>query len=103
MKAAVLTVFKDRFSPERFRPIVASFDEGAVIHAGEDVTSAEYVALLVRTGGRVTPTLVIGALVSAFVFWTHRANIARLRRGEETRFDVWRRARGAAGPAGGSR
>ncbi len=25
---------------------MASFDEGAVIHAGEDVTSAEYVALL---------------------------------------------------------
>ncbi len=46
VKAAVLTVFKDRFSPERFRPIVSSFDEGAVIHAGEDVTSAEYVTLL---------------------------------------------------------
>jgi magnesium chelatase subunit I len=46
VRAAVLTVFKDRFSPERFRPIVASFDDGAVIHAGEDVTSAEYVALL---------------------------------------------------------
>ncbi len=46
VRAAVLTVFKDRFSPERFRPIVASFEEGAVIHAGEDVTSAEYVALL---------------------------------------------------------
>jgi magnesium chelatase subunit I len=46
VRAAVLTVFKDRFSPERFRPIVAAFDDGAVIHAGEDVTSAEYVALL---------------------------------------------------------
>jgi magnesium chelatase subunit I len=46
VKAAVLTVFKERFTPERFRPIVATFEEGAVIHAGEDVTSAEYVALL---------------------------------------------------------
>ncbi|MEO7572822.1 MAG: magnesium chelatase [Acidimicrobiales bacterium] len=46
VKAAVLTVFKDRFTPDRFRPIVTSFEEGAVIHAGEDVTSAEYVALL---------------------------------------------------------
>ena len=46
VKAAVLTVFKDRFSPERFRPIVTAFEEGAIIHAGEDVTSAEYVALL---------------------------------------------------------
>ena len=43
VKAAVLTVFKDRFTPERFRPIVTAFEEGAVIHAGEDVTSAEYV------------------------------------------------------------
>jgi magnesium chelatase subunit I len=46
VKAAVLTVFKERFTPERFRPIVAAFDEGAVVHAGEDVTAAEYVALL---------------------------------------------------------
>jgi len=46
VKAAVLTVFKDRFTPDRFRPIVTAFEEGAVIHAGEDVTSAEYVALL---------------------------------------------------------
>ncbi|MFZ6003979.1 MAG: magnesium chelatase [Actinomycetota bacterium] len=46
VKAAVLTVFKERFSPEQFRPIVSSFDEGAVVHTGEDVTSAEYVALL---------------------------------------------------------
>jgi len=46
VKAAVLTVFKERFSPERFRPIVATFDEGAVIHAGEDVASGDYVALL---------------------------------------------------------
>src|SRR3546814_13739127 len=46
VKAAVLTVFKDRFTPERFRPIVAAFEEGTVIHAGEDVTSSDYVALL---------------------------------------------------------
>ena len=46
VKAAVLTVFKERFSPEQYRPIVSAFEEGTVIHAGEDVTSAEYVALL---------------------------------------------------------
>ncbi|MGQ0831356.1 MAG: magnesium chelatase [Microthrixaceae bacterium] len=46
VKAAVLTVFKDRFTPDRYRPIVASFEEGAIIHTGEDVTAAEYVALL---------------------------------------------------------
>ena len=61
------------------------------------------IALLVRSGGRVTPVLVVGVLVSAFVFWTHRANIGRLRRGEENRFNVWRRAGRAAGGPGGAR
>jgi magnesium chelatase subunit I len=46
VKAAVLTVFKERFTPERFRPIVSAFEEGAVVHTGEDVSSGEYVALL---------------------------------------------------------
>jgi glycerol-3-phosphate acyltransferase PlsY len=61
------------------------------------------VALLVLNGGRVTPVLVIGVLVASFVFWTHRANIGRLRRGQENRFDVWRRMRRADGEAGGAR
>lgn len=33
----------------------------------------------------VTPLVVVSAAVGAFVFWTHRENIARLRRGEERR------------------
>lgn len=33
-----------------------------------------------------TPLFVVSSVVGAFVFWTHRANIARLRRGEEPRF-----------------
>lgn len=32
------------------------------------------------------PVFVVSLLVCAFVFWTHRANIGRLRRGEEYRF-----------------
>jgi magnesium chelatase subunit I len=46
VRAAVLTVFKERLAPDRFRPIITAFEEGAVIHVGEDVTSAEYVGLL---------------------------------------------------------
>jgi magnesium chelatase subunit I len=46
VKAAVLTVFKERFTPDRFRPILEAFEGGTVVNAGEDVTSAEYVALL---------------------------------------------------------
>jgi glycerol-3-phosphate acyltransferase PlsY len=61
------------------------------------------VALLALNGGQATPVLAIALVVSAFVFWTHRANIARLRAGTESRFDVWRRGTrrgGSGGPAG---
>jgi glycerol-3-phosphate acyltransferase PlsY len=33
-----------------------------------------------------SPLFAVSAVVAAFVFWTHRANIARLRAGEEPRF-----------------
>jgi glycerol-3-phosphate acyltransferase PlsY len=33
-----------------------------------------------------SPLFAVSAIVAAFVFWTHRANIARLRNGEEPRF-----------------
>lgn len=46
VKAAVLTVFKERFTPDKFRPIITAFEDGAVVAAGEDVTAAEYVSLL---------------------------------------------------------
>jgi glycerol-3-phosphate acyltransferase PlsY len=42
--------------------------------------------------GVTSPIAIACALVTVFVFWTHRANIGRLRRGEENRF---RRARPA--------
>jgi magnesium chelatase subunit I len=42
VKAAVLEVFRARVRPEKLGPIVASFEEGFVVHAGEDVSSADY-------------------------------------------------------------
>lgn len=42
--------------------------------------------LLAITVGVRSPLFTISLLVAAFVFWTHRANITRLRRGEEHRF-----------------
>jgi glycerol-3-phosphate acyltransferase PlsY len=33
-----------------------------------------------------SPLFAVSIVVAAFVFWTHRANIRRLRRGEEPRF-----------------
>jgi glycerol-3-phosphate acyltransferase PlsY len=41
--------------------------------------------LLVDRGVR-SPLFIVSAIVCVFVFWTHRSNIARLRRGEESRF-----------------
>jgi magnesium chelatase subunit I len=46
IKAAVLTVFKARFTMDRLRELVASFDDGRVVHAGEDVASSAYADLV---------------------------------------------------------
>jgi glycerol-3-phosphate acyltransferase PlsY len=42
--------------------------------------------LLGITMGPRSPVFAISIVVALFVFWTHRANIVRLRRGEEHRF-----------------
>jgi glycerol-3-phosphate acyltransferase PlsY len=43
-------------------------------------------SLLLVTEGQRSPLFAVSVAVAAFVFWTHRANIGRLRRGEEHRF-----------------
>jgi acyl phosphate:glycerol-3-phosphate acyltransferase len=42
--------------------------------------------LLLLTQGPGSPLFLVSLVIAAFVFWTHRANIGRLRRGEEHRF-----------------
>src|ERR1043165_7904128 len=42
------------------------------------------VLLFIRDG--VSPLFIVCAVVAVFVFWTHRANIQRLRQGTENRF-----------------
>jgi acyl phosphate:glycerol-3-phosphate acyltransferase len=42
--------------------------------------------LLLATQGVRSPLFLVSAVIALFVFWTHRANIGRLRRGEEHRF-----------------
>jgi len=42
--------------------------------------------LIAVTLGPRSPVFLLSGLVAVFVFWTHRANIGRLRRGEENRF-----------------
>jgi magnesium chelatase subunit I len=46
IKAAVLEVFKNRFSPEDLADVVHSFDSGTVVHTGDDVASGDYADLL---------------------------------------------------------
>jgi acyl phosphate:glycerol-3-phosphate acyltransferase len=44
------------------------------------------ITLLVWFHDLRSPIFIAGVVIAAFVFWTHRANIVRLRRGEEHRF-----------------
>lgn len=63
-----------------------------VVFASGYVSLASIVAALVlpvalaAIEGLDSPLLPVSGVVAAFVIWTHRANIARLRRGEENRF-----------------
>jgi magnesium chelatase subunit I len=51
LKASTLEVFRARVRPERLGPIVASFEDGSVVHAGEDVPAAQYRDLLAKLDG----------------------------------------------------
>jgi glycerol-3-phosphate acyltransferase PlsY len=44
------------------------------------------VAILAWTRNPQSPVFIASVIIASFVFWTHRANIGRLRRGEEHRF-----------------
>ncbi|MDQ3107800.1 MAG: sigma 54-interacting transcriptional regulator, partial [Actinomycetota bacterium] len=46
LKAAVLTVFKDRCPMDQFRDALTAFNETTIVHAGDDVAAAEYVSTL---------------------------------------------------------
>lgn len=56
------------------------------VSLGSLVAAVVLPALLLVTEGARSPVFQISVLLSAFVFWTHRGNIRRLRRGEEYRF-----------------
>jgi len=48
IKAAVLTVFKERCPIDQLRGVVDAFEDGSVVHAGDDVPAASYVELLAK-------------------------------------------------------
>jgi magnesium chelatase subunit I len=46
LRSATLSVFKSEVDPGGLRDIVVAFDEGAIVHTGEDVTSADLARLV---------------------------------------------------------
>jgi magnesium chelatase subunit I len=46
LRSAILTVFKDRVPPGQLPEIVAAFEEGAVVHTGDDVPAADLARLV---------------------------------------------------------
>jgi glycerol-3-phosphate acyltransferase PlsY len=56
------------------------------VSLGSLVSAAVFPLAVIIWYGGITPVAAAGLLMAAFVFWTHRANIGRLRRGEEHRF-----------------
>jgi magnesium chelatase subunit I len=46
LKAAILSVFREHVAVENLREVVDAFEGDRIVHAGEDVTSADYVELL---------------------------------------------------------
>ncbi len=51
VKASVLEVFRARTKPERLSRIVTAFDEGLVVHTGDDLAATEYASLMPQVDG----------------------------------------------------
>ncbi len=56
------------------------------VSLGSLVSAVLLPALLAFTAGASSLLFLVSVVIATFVFWTHRANIGRLRRGEENRF-----------------
>ena len=56
------------------------------VSLGSLISAIVLPGLLLVTLGPRAPLFVVSLVIALFVFWTHRTNIARLRRGEEHRF-----------------
>ncbi|MDQ2668107.1 MAG: glycerol-3-phosphate 1-O-acyltransferase PlsY [Gemmatimonadota bacterium] len=69
-----------------FAVFVAVVLSTGYVSLGSLVSAILLPVLLAVTAGVSSPLFAVSAVVAAFVFWTHRANIRRLRRGEENRF-----------------
>ncbi len=57
VKGAVLSTFKAHCSMEQMRDALASFEQGTVVHAGDDVASGAYVDVLGQVPGLRAPVM----------------------------------------------
>ena len=69
-----------------FSLFVAVVLASGYVSLGSLLSAVVLPTLLLVTQGPRAPLVIVSLLIAAFVFWTHRANIGRLRRGEEHRF-----------------
>jgi acyl phosphate:glycerol-3-phosphate acyltransferase len=70
------------------------------VSLGSLVSAVALVIAVAMRGTGGTPLLITVTSIAAFVFWTHRANIQRLRAGTENRFGKRGKAAKAATPDG---
>ncbi|TMM13943.1 MAG: magnesium chelatase [Actinobacteria bacterium] len=59
LKAAVLSTFKQRCPMEQYRDVVQAFEDGTVVHTGDDVGSAAYVDTLAHMPGLKAPVMAL--------------------------------------------
>jgi glycerol-3-phosphate acyltransferase PlsY len=69
-----------------FSVFIAVVLASGYVSLGSLLSALTLPTLLAFTLGSNDPRFIVSTVVAAFVFWTHRANIGRLRRGEEHRF-----------------
>lgn len=69
-----------------FALFVAVVLASGYVSLGSLLSAALLPIILFVTQGAGSPLFIVSAVVATFVFFTHRANIGRLRRGEEHRF-----------------
>ncbi len=65
---------------------VATFGVTGFVSLGSLAAAGALPVFVAASEGGATPMLAVSVLIALFVFWTHRPNMGRLRRGEEHRF-----------------
>lgn len=69
-----------------FAVFVAVVFVSGYVSLGSLISAVLLPLMLLVTQGVESALFLVSLIIASFVFWTHRANIGRLRRGEENRF-----------------